>query len=112
MLVTPGMIIPIRPVSGSDQPPQYMLYQNGNYGFSMEYPAAWYHTEKAAISDSLAPVAYFAPDSQTLNTWFAVNYQKDAISFQSLSGPQIVNALTSAMNQNCQRNSFLSLIHI
>lgn len=88
--------------------PEYRLYKNDQYGFSIEYPTTWYHEDLAATGSNLSPVAYFAPDSQTTNAWLSVNYQKDSTAFRGLSDQQIVNALISTMKQNCQRYSVQS----
>lgn len=90
---------------GSEQPSQYILYKNADYGFSIEYPANWYHEEESVNSGTLSPVAYFAPDSKATNAWLSVNYQKDSTAFRGLSDQQIVNTLISTMKQNCQKYS-------
>jgi hypothetical protein len=33
-----------------DLPPSYALYQNSDYGFSIEYPRGWYHEDQTAES--------------------------------------------------------------
>ncbi|MDE1844217.1 MAG: hypothetical protein KGI10_02675 [Thaumarchaeota archaeon] len=99
--------MPIKPVLGVGQS-QYLLYKNANYGFSIEYPATWYHEDLTATAGNLSPVAYFAPDSKTTNTWLSVNYQKDSTALRGLSGQQILNTLTATMQHNCQQYSLRS----
>ncbi len=101
LLLFSSFVIPIKPVLGAEQDAQYALYQNDKYGFSIEYPTSWYHEELTAVGGNLSPVAYFAPDSQTTNTWLSVNYQKSSTALRGLSDQQIVNTLIATMNRNC-----------
>ncbi len=89
--------------SGSNQP-SYLLYQNSDYGFSIQYPDNWSYNQN--VLQNNIGVITFTPNDNSGNVAFQVIFIKDDTNYRGLQGQAYLNTMTSDLSNTCSTSSF------